>query len=263
MSILRFQEKKKAGEKITFVTAYDYPSACLVETSNVDAVLVGDSVAMVVHGHSDTIQATPEMMVLHTQAVARGLKKTFLVADMPFMSYRTSNRDALLMAERLMRAGANAVKLEGADGNLEWARHAVQSGIPVMGHLGLTPQHVHQLGGFRVQARERSAQEKLLEDALALEDAGCFSLVLECVPSRVAAEITHALNIPTIGIGAGPDTDGQVLVWHDMLGLQTEFKPSFVRQFAQLSDSTVSALNTYARAVVDGEYPALVHCYEG
>jgi 3-methyl-2-oxobutanoate hydroxymethyltransferase len=226
-------------------------------------MLVGDTVAMVVHGHPDTIQATPDMMVLHTEAVARGLKKTFLVADMPFMSYRSCDRDALLMAERLMRAGANAVKFEGATGNLEWARRAVQSGIPAMGHLGLTPQHIHQLGGFRVQGRKQSAQEKLLEDALALEEAGCFSLVLECIPPRVASEITSALNIPTIGIGAGPHTDGQVLVWHDMLGLQTELKPSFVRQFAQLSETTVSALNTYAAAVVGGEYPALMHCYEG
>lgn len=262
MSLLRFQKKKIAGEKITFVTAYDYPSARLVEVSTVDAVLVGDSVAMVVHGHKDTLQATPEMMVMHTKAVARGLHKTFLLADMPFMSYRISDRDALVMAEKLMRAGANAIKCEGAEGNLKWIDHAVKSGIPVMGHLGLTPQHVHQLGGFRVQGKQHSAQEKLLEDALALEDAGCFGLVLECVPSRVAAEITSALNIPTIGIGAGPGTDGQILVWHDMLGIQNEFKPTFLRQFAQLGDLTVTALNEYAQAVVEGEYPALVHCYE-
>jgi 3-methyl-2-oxobutanoate hydroxymethyltransferase len=262
MSILRFQKKKTSGEKITVVTAYDYPSACLAEKSDLDAVLVGDSLAMTVHGHSDTLQATPEMMILHTQAVARGLQKKFLVSDMPFMSYRTSDRDALVMAEKLMRAGANALKFEGAEGNLKWARHAVQSGIPLMGHLGLTPQHVHQLGGFRVQGRQQSAQEKLLEDALALESAGCFAVVLECVPSKVAAEITSALNIPTIGIGAGPGTNGQVLVWHDMLGIQNEFKPTFLRQFAQLGDSTVTALNDYAKAVVEGEYPALVHCYE-
>lgn len=261
MSILRFQKKKQAAEKITFVTAYDYPSARLAEESSVDAVLVGDSVAMVVHGHTDTLQATPEMMVMHTAAAARGLDKTFLVADLPFMSYRTSDRDALVMAEKLMRAGANAIKFEGSDGNINWVRHAVQSGIPCMGHLGLTPQHVHQLGGWKIQGRQQSGQEKLLQDALALEEAGCFAVVLECVPSRVAAEITSALNIPTIGIGAGPDTDGQVLVWHDMLGLQSEFKPTFLRQFAQLGESTVAALNDYAGAVVEGEYPALVHCY--
>lgn len=261
MSILRFQTKKSAGDKITFVTAYDYPSACLVEASAVDAVLVGDSVAMVVHGHNSTIYATEAMMEMHTEAVARGLKKTFLVADMPFMSYRRSDRDALVMAEKLIRAGANAVKAEGADGNLVWMQHAVQSGIPVMGHLGLTPQHIHTLGGFRVQGRAQAAQEKLMKDALALQAAGCFALVLECVPSAVAEKVTQALDIPTIGIGAGPNTDGQVLVWHDMLGLQNEFKPTFLRQFAQLGDATVSALNTYAEAVLAKEYPAKEHCY--
>lgn len=261
MSLLRFQKKKKAAEKITFITAYDYPSACLAEASTVDAVLVGDSVAMVVHGHDNTIQATEEMMVLHTQAVSRGLKKTFLVADMPFMSYRTSDKDALVAAEKLMRAGASAIKFEGADGNLGWVRHAVQSGIPAMGHLGLTPQHVHQLGGFRVQGRGQSAQDKLLQDALAMEEAGCFALVLECVPADIAAKVTKALQIPTIGIGAGPETDGQILVWHDMLGIQTAFKPGFLRQFAKLGELTVVSLDEYASAVVKGEYPAPEHCY--
>ena len=261
MSIQRFQAKKSAGEKITFVTAYDFPSACLVEKSDVDAVLVGDSLAMVVHGHDSTIHATEAMMQMHTEAVARGLKKTFLVADTPFMSYRRSDRDALVVAEHLIRAGANAIKAEGADGNLNWMQHAVQSGIPVMGHLGLTPQHIHTLGGFKVQGRAQAAQEKLLQDALALQEAGCFSLVLECVPSAVAEKVTQALDIPTIGIGAGPDTDGQILVWHDMLGLQNEFKPTFLRQFAQLGDEAVSALNTYANAVTAKEYPAQEHCY--
>jgi 3-methyl-2-oxobutanoate hydroxymethyltransferase len=261
MSVLRFQKMKKTGDKITFVTAYDYPSACLVEKSVVDAVLVGDSLAMAVHGYSDTLQATLEMMVLHTQAVSRGLDKTFLVSDLPFMSYRTCDRDALLASEALMRAGAGAIKCEGADGNLPWIRHAVESGIPVMGHLGLTPQHVHQLGGFRVQGRQQAAQEKLLKDAQALEEAGCFALVLECVPANVAQIVTASLTIPTIGIGAGPDTDGQVLVWHDMLGIQNEFKPHFLRQFAELGDLTIKALNSYATAVVEKEYPSKMHCY--
>lgn len=262
MSIRRFQQKKQKQQKITLVTAYDYPSALLVEQSGLDAVLVGNSVAMVVHGHPDTTQATTDMLVLHTQAVARGLDKTFLIADMPFMSYRLSDRDALLTAERLMRAGAQAVKCEGADGNLTWIEHAVQSGIPVMGHLGLTPQHVNVLGGFRVQGRGERAQEKLLNDALALQEAGCFAVVLECVPRECAKLISEQLGIPTIGIGAGPDTDGQVLVWHDMLGLQTDFQPRFLRQFSELGVSTKQGLSAYRQAVEEGTYPAQEHCYE-
>ena len=190
-------------------------------------MLVGDSVAMVVHGYPNTLAATTDMMVTHTEAVAKGIKTKFIVSDLPFLSYRKSRDVAYAAIERLMRAGAHAVKLEGANGNLELIRHVVESGVPVMGHIGLTPQSVHALSGHKVQGYEKQVADDLCAQAQALEQAGVFAIVLECVPWALAQRITQQLTIPTIGIGAGPHTDGQVLVWHDFLGIQNEFKPKF------------------------------------
>jgi 3-methyl-2-oxobutanoate hydroxymethyltransferase len=262
MNILDFYRKKIAHEKISIITCYDYPSACTVAESNIDAVLVGDSVAMLVHGHDTTVMATMDMMVLHTAAVARGLSKQFVIADLPFLAYRVSLEDTMQNVRRLMQAGAHAVKLEGAD---EAICHTIQAitaaGVPVMGHIGLTPQSVHQLGGYKVQGKERKEADALLKQAKALEASGCFSIVLECIPEALAARITKALSIPTIGIGAGVHTDGQVLVWHDLLGLQTEVNPRFAKQFIQGKTLLLEAINTYASEVVEQTFPAPEHTY--
>lgn len=261
MNILDFQAKKQRGEKITFVTCYDYTSALLTSKTSVDAILVGDSLAMTMHGFATTVQATNDMMALHTAAVARGAPKKFIVGDLPFLSYRKSLADNIDAVRLLMQAGAHAVKLEGTSGNTELIRHLVESGVPVMGHIGLTPQSVHQLGGFRVQGKTEAAAERLMQEAMALQEAGCFSIVLECVPAKLAAEISARLAIPTIGIGAGAGTDGQILVWQDMLGLNTGFQPKFVRQFANGADVFTKALEGYTDAVRKGEFPAHEHCY--
>jgi 3-methyl-2-oxobutanoate hydroxymethyltransferase len=262
MNILDFYRKKIAHEKISIITCYDYPSACTVAESNIDAVLVGDSVAMLVHGHDTTVMATMDMMVLHTAAVARGLSKQFVIGDLPFLAYRVSLEDTMQNVKRLMQAGAHAVKLEGAD---EAICHTIQAitaaGVPVMGHIGLTPQSVHQLGGYKVQGKERKEADALLKQAKALEASGCFSIVLECIPEALAARITKALSIPTIGIGAGVHTDGQVLVWHDLLGLQTEVNPRFAKQFIQGKTLLLEAINTYASEVVEQTFPAPEHTY--
>ena len=218
MNVLDFDLKKVEGEKISMVTAYDFFSAKSVEAARVDCILVGDSVGMVVHGYEDTLSVDVPMMELHTKAVRKGAPNTFVISDLPFLSYRVGLEKAVENAGVLIRAGANAVKLEGARGNLELVEHLVDSGIPVMGHLGLTPQSVNSLGGFKVQAKTLEARKRLLDESKALEAAGCFSLVLECVPREVASEITQELGIPVIGIGCGVETDGQVLVWHDLLG---------------------------------------------
>jgi 3-methyl-2-oxobutanoate hydroxymethyltransferase len=261
MNILGFLQKKEKGEKITFVTCYDYTSALLLSKTSVDALLVGDSLAMTMHGFPTTVQATLDMLVLHTAAVARGAPKKFIVGDLPFLSYRKNLSDNIAAAQALMQAGAHAVKLEGTAGNTELIRHLVESGVPVMGHIGLTPQSVHQLGGFRVQGKTEAAAERLMLEALALEEAGCFSIVLECVPAKLATEISVRLSIPTIGIGAGAGTDGQILVWQDMLGLNPEFQPKFVRQFVNGAEVFTRALEGYTEAVRKGEFPANEHSY--
>ena len=254
------------------VTVYDYTSAQIATKTDVDVLLVGDSAAMTMHGFSSTLPATIQMMELHTAAVVRAVHAQathnpkratqFVVADMPFLSFRKDLRANMEAVERLMRTGAHAVKLEGASGNEDLVRHIVESGVPVMGHIGLTPQSVNQLGGFRVQGREASAAERLTAAARALETAGAFSVVLECVPSALARQITQGLSIPTIGIGAGPDTDGQVLVWQDLLGLNAEFRPRFVRSYCAGAEIFTQALNAYAREVASGEFPALKESYE-
>lgn len=262
MNILAFKTAKLEGRKISMVTCYDYAGARLIGSTDVDCVLIGDSLAMVVHGFPSTLNATVEMMELHTAAVARGLTKKLIVADMPFLSYRKDLATAVEAAGRLMRAGAHAIKLEGARGNLEIVRHLVDSGIPVMGHLGLTPQSVNQLGGYRVQGKTHEEHESILNDALALEEAGCFSVVLECVPTGLGAEVSTRLKIPTIGIGAGLDCDGQVLVFHDLLGLNDAPMAKFVRQYGRGFEDLKPALQAFHKDVQERRFPAEKETYK-
>ena len=251
-----FAAAKAAGTKIVMVTAYDAWSARLLADAPVDCLLVGDSAMMVVHGERDTLGATAELMALHTRAVARGAPGKFIVADMPFLAARKGESHALECAAMLLRAGAHGVKIEGARGHIHAIRHLVESGIPVMGHLGLTPQWVRGLGGFKVQARDADGARRLAEDAASLEEAGVFALVLECIPRGLAREVTSALRIPTIGIGAGAGCDGQVLVLHDMLGLNPGFRPRFARRFADGAALVRGGALRFAQAVRSGEFPA-------
>lgn len=260
-SILDFYSMKHAGEKITMVTCYDSWSAKLIQDSPIDCILVGDSAAMVMHGHDTTLPATTEMMAWHTAAVRQGAAKQFIVADMPFLSFRKSLDAVMDCVQALMQAGANAIKLEGAEGNEEIIEHITQSGVPVMGHLGLTPQSLHSLGGFRVQAKEAKQAEQLLHQAKALEAAGCFALVLECIPADVAERISQQLKIPTIGIGAGAGTDGQVLVLQDLLGMDNAFKPKFLKQYLNGQAMIGEALSAYVTEVKAGVFPAEEHSY--
>jgi 3-methyl-2-oxobutanoate hydroxymethyltransferase len=261
MNIFDFQKKKNAGEKITMVTCYDYTSAVLVDKSAVDCILVGDSLAMTMHGFETTVNATTDMMALHTAAVARGAKDKFIVGDLPFLAYRKSLSDNIDAVHKIMQAGAQAVKLEGSAGNAGFIQHLAESGVPVMGHIGLTPQFVNQLGGYHVQGKTDESAKRLKEEARALQRAGCFALVLECVPTPLAAEITRDLKIATIGIGAGPETDGQVLVFQDLLGLNTDFRPKFVKNFLNGADLVTGALNAYHHAVKERTFPDAEHSF--
>lgn len=262
MKIQDFKQKKQEQSKISMLTCYDYPSACIIAESNIDCVLVGDSVAMAVHGHSTTIMATIEMMELHTQAVARGLNKQFLITDLPFLAHKSSQTNTVENVKKLLQAGAQAIKIEGADKDTcQTISHLVNAGIPIMGHIGLTPQAIHQLGGYKVQGKNDEQAEMLVQQALSLEQAGCFAVVIECVPQSLAKIITDSLTIPTIGIGAGSGTDGQVLVWHDMLGLQTSFNPKFVKKFFRAKDHFIDALNTYAEQVQQMHFPTNEHAF--
>jgi 3-methyl-2-oxobutanoate hydroxymethyltransferase len=262
MNVLDFQKMKNAGRKISMVTCYDYSSARAVADSNIDCILVGDSLAMVMHGHPTTLSATTAMMALHAAAVARGAPAKFVVADLPFLSYRKGLKDAMDSVQELMSAGAHAVKLEGVRGHADIVRHIVDSGVPVMGHLGVTPQSINLLGGMKVQARTDAAVEILAAQARELEEAGCFSLVLECVPSEAARKVTDLLKIPTIGIGAGPNVDGQVLVYQDVLGLNPGFKPKFLRVYANTFEVIRAALNAYDRDVKGRGFPSESESYE-
>ncbi len=262
MKIHDFKTRKQNGQKISLLTCYDYPSARAVAESNLDAVLVGDSVAMVVHGHPNTMMATMEMMILHTQAVARGLSNQFLISDLPFLCHRVSFADTLLNVKALLQAGAQAVKIEGGDEQVcQTIRDLVTAGVPIMGHIGLTPQSVLQWGGYKVQGKDDEQAQAILAQARALEEAGCFSLVIECVPRHLAKTIANALTIPCIGIGAGVDVDGQILVWHDMLGLQTDFKPRFVKSFDVLKERIKSTINTYDHDVKQAQFPTEEHSF--
>lgn len=247
---------KRDGKKISVLTCYDFWSAQILAKTDVDALLVGDSASMVMHGHPHTVHATLEMMLAHTAAVARGAPEKLIIGDLPFLSYRGSLESSVQVARQFFQAGAHALKLEGADGNETVIRHFVESGIPVMGHLGLTPQFIHQMGGYRVQGKHEESKKKILSDAFLLQKWGVSALVLECVPNALAETITAQLDIPTIGIGAGPATDGQVLVLHDLLGANSEFKPKFVRKYANLDAIVREAVGSFVQDIQRGAFPA-------
>lgn len=263
ITIQQIQEMKQQGERIAMLTAYEYSIAKLLDAAGVPMLLVGDSLATVVLGHETTIHATMDDMLRHTQAVVRGTSRALIVADLPFMSYQVSTEDAMRNAGRLMReGGAGAVKLEGGVTVAETVRRIVDAGVPVMGHIGLTPQSVHQLSGHKVQGRTVSVAARLLADAEALEQAGAFGVVLEGIPAPLAAEVTRRLHIPTIGIGAGPACDGQVQVIHDLLGLFTDFVPRHAGQYAQLGEQIKDAVSRYADDVRAGSFPTDKHSFK-
>lgn len=257
-----FLDHKQKGEKISMLTAYDYSTAKLVDQAGIDGILVGDSLGNVMLGYEDTLSVTVEDMIHHGAAVARGVKNALVVIDMPFLSYQTSVYDAVKNAGRLVKEGhAGAVKLEGGKEFAPQIRAITAASIPVMGHLGLTPQSIHTLGGYRVQGKTEAAAQKLLEDALAVEEAGAFALTLECVPAKLAQLITQKLSIPTIGIGAGAGCDGQVLVYQDMLGMFNDYTPKFVKRFAEVGEVMKNAFAEYNRQVKEGSYPDEAHSF--
>ena len=256
-------QMKNSGHKISMLTAYDYTTARLLDEAGVNTILVGDSLGNVILGYEDTISVTVEDMIHHSAAVARGAKNALVVTDLPFMSYQTSVYDAVVNAGRLMKEGrAGAVKLEGGKEVCPQIKAIVSAGIPVVAHLGLTPQSINTFGGFKVQGKTEAAAKKLIEDAKAVEEAGAFLLVLECVPAKLAKLVTESINIPTIGIGAGAGCDGQVLVIYDMLGMFSDYKPKFVKHFANAGDMIREAVKTYIAEIDDGTFPAEEHCYK-
>jgi len=252
---------KTEQRKLSLVTCYDYTFARLLSKSAIDGILVGDSAGMVMHGHPSTLSMTVELMRLHTEAVVRGAAGKFVIADMPFLSFRKGCAAALDCAQALMSAGANSVKLEGVDGHEDAIRRLTQSGVPVMGHLGMQPQSVHAYGGFRVQGRGEDSARSILRQAAALEELGAFAIVLECVPSQLAAEITGALQIPTIGIGAGSGCDGQILVLQDLMGMNIDFHPKFARPFIQGGRCVIDAVGRFDEAVKAGTFPSSEESY--
>jgi 3-methyl-2-oxobutanoate hydroxymethyltransferase len=263
VTTLTFRQKKERGESLTMLTAYDYPTAMAIDKAGIDSILVGDSLAMVVLGYENTLPVTMDEMLHHARAVARGAKHALLIGDMPFMSYQVSVEDAVRNAGRfIQQANMDAIKLEGGRERADAVRAIVSAGIPVMGHLGLTPQSVHQLGGFRAQGKTASAAKRLLEDAQILEEAGAFSVVLESVPARLAEFISKKISIPTIGIGAGLGCDGQVLVTHDLLGLFDRFTPKFVKKYANLHEVMNKAFTEYIDDVETKKFPAVEHTVE-
>ena len=262
LPLTELAELKRRGQKLAMVTAYDFPSGRIADEAGVELVLVGDSAGMVVLGNESTVPVTMDELLMLTRAVVRGAKRPLVIADMPFGSFQTSDERAVENAVRFVKeAGADAVKLEGAGPSLSRVQSIVGAGVPVMGHVGLTPQSATMLGGFKAQGRTAEKAERLYEDALALEAAGCFAIVLEAVPAPVAARVTEALEVPTIGIGAGADVDGQVLVWHDLLGLYSGHAPRFVKQYAQLATEIQAAVETYVGDVRERRFPEEVHTY--
>ncbi len=262
MTIPDIKSRKNSGKKITVLTAYDYPWARMIDQTGIDIILVGDSLAMVVLGHSDTVSVTMEEMLHHSRAVTRGVERALVVSDMPFGSYNSSIPDAIKNATRFLKeAHADAVKLEGGRVMADTVEAIVAAGIPVQGHIGLTPQTATSLGGFKVQGKSAEAAKQLIDDAQALEDAGCFSIVLEAIPAPIAKIITESVNIPVIGIGAGVDCDGQVLVTHDLVGLFDGFTPKFVKQYSQISEVITEALGSYKQEVEAGTFPEKAHSF--
>jgi 3-methyl-2-oxobutanoate hydroxymethyltransferase len=260
-NVLDFQKMKLEKRAISMVTCYDSTSAKILEASNIDCLLVGDSLAMTMHGHHSTLEATPELMALHVAAVRKGAPGKFIVGDMPFLAHRGSLDRTMEAIRIIMAAGAQAVKIEGIDGSEDVIRHVVQSGVPVMGHLGMTPQSVHQFGGFKVQAREEDSGRLLIEQALKVQKCGAFAVVLEAIPARLASQVTSELAIPTIGIGAGAGCSGQVLVMQDLLGLNKDFQPRFVRKYIEGFELLREAFNKYDAEVKEGAFPSEKESY--
>ncbi len=255
-------QKKVSGQKITMLTAYDYPTARLVDDAGIDCILVGDSLGMVVLGYTSTVPVTMEEMLHHTKAVVRAVRYAFVIGDMPFMSYQVSTEQAVMNAGRFIKeGGCDAVKLEGGSEVKEVVKAVVDAGIPVCGHIGLTPQTATKLGGFKVQGKDREGAMRLLRSAKDLEEAGAFMIVLECIPDLLAEKITQSISIPTIGIGAGPMCDGQVLVYHDLVGLFDRFRPKFVKQYTNLWTQVQEALANYKKDVETGAFPGPEHTF--
>lgn len=261
-TVATVRQQKKDGDKITMLTAYDYSTAKLMDEAGIDMILVGDSLGMVMLGYEDTLSVTMEDMLHHTRAVCRGTKNAMVVGDMPFMSYQASVYDAVVNAGRFIKeTGCNAVKLEGGAAVCPQIKAITEAGIPVMAHLGLTPQSVNAFGGFKVQGKSEEAARKLVDDAKAIQEAGAFAVVLECIPSKLAKLISETIQIPTIGIGAGAGCDGQVLVYQDMLAMFSDFKPKFVKHFANVGEVMRKAFTDYAKEVKAGTFPGEEHIY--
>ncbi len=262
-TVLTFKQAKENKEKLTMITAYDYSTAKIFDEEGVNSILIGDSLGMVMLGYEDTLKVTMEDMIHHTAAVSRGAKNALIVGDMPFMSYSTGMRDAVINAGRLMsEGGADCVKLEGGTEVCDVIRAIVTAKIPVCAHIGLTPQAVNALGGFKVQGKDIESANRLIKDALAVQEAGAFAVVIECVPAALSKKISEMLDIPTIGIGAGSGCDGQVLVYQDMLGMYSDFKPKFVKRFADVGSEMRKGVQDYIGAVKDGSFPAEEHCFK-
>jgi 3-methyl-2-oxobutanoate hydroxymethyltransferase len=261
-TVSTLKQQKLDGDKITMLTAYDYSTAKLIDECGINTILVGDSLGMTMLGYEDTLSVTMEDMIHHTAAVCRGAKNALVVGDMPFMSYQTSVYDAVVNAGRLIKEGhCQAVKLEGGAAVCPQIRAITDAQIPVMGHIGLTPQSINAFGGFKVQGKSEEAAQRILDEARAIEEAGAFGIVLECIPAKLSAKITEAISIPTIGIGAGPYCDGQVLVYQDMLALFTDFKPKFVKHFADVGALMREGFTAYNEEVKAGTFPAQEHCF--
>ncbi len=249
-------DMKQSGDKISMLTAYDFTMAGIIDTAGIDVILVGDSASNVMAGFETTVPMTLDHMIYHTSCVVRGVERALVIADLPFMSYQVTTKEALISAGRMMKeAGAHAIKLEGGKSISSTVRRIVDAGIPVMGHLGLTPQSIYKFGTYKVRAKEEKEAEQLLSDAKRLEDAGVFSIVLEKIPSDLAKKVTNSVSVPTIGIGAGPHCDGQVLVTHDMLGLNKDFSPRFLRRYADLHSTMTTAVGQYIHDVKSGDFP--------
>lgn len=262
-TVITFKEAKEKGEKLTMLTAYDYSTAKLIDSAGIHSILVGDSLGMVCLGYEDTLSVTMEDMIHHTRAVAKGVKEALVIADMPFMSYQTGVYDAVVNAGRLMKEGrAHAVKLEGGKEVCPQIEAIVKASIPVCAHIGLTPQSINAFGGFKVQGKGEEAAKKLLDEAKAVEEAGAFAVVLECVPEALASLISQKISIPTIGIGAGAGCDGQVLVYQDMLGMYADFAPKFVKVFANVGEEMRKGFAAYKKEVEEGTFPAKEHTFK-
>jgi 3-methyl-2-oxobutanoate hydroxymethyltransferase len=261
ITIPEIQEMKRNGKKFKMITVYDYPMASMVDQSNAELILVGDSLGMVIQGHDGTVPVNIEDVIYHVKAVRRGAPNTFVVGDMPFLSYQVSKEEAIRNAGTLLKVGADCVKMEGGMNVVETVRAVVNAGIPVIAHIGLTPQTASMMGGFKVQGKSTEAAEKLLNEAIALEEAGAFAMVVECVPTQLAKIIDEKLQIPIISVGAGPHATGHNLNAYDLLGIFDKFVPKFVRQYAQMGRQMVEVFNTWGREIDNGEFPAPEHCF--